>query len=63
VALILKEIRYAQSSTVKFDPKKYAQRGQQQNESVADKGATQGKATDKKDFLNIISNTFKNLGK
>jgi hypothetical protein len=63
VALILKEIRYAQSSTVKFDPKKYSGRGQQQNEPVADKGVTQGKATDKKDFLNIISNAFKNLGK
>jgi hypothetical protein len=61
VALILKEIRYAQTSTVKFNPSKLQARSQQQNQPVADKGNTQGQATDKKNFANIISNTFKNL--
>jgi len=62
VMLILKEIRYAQTSTVKFDPAKYESRAQQQNQPVADKGATQGKEADKKLFGSIID-SLKNLGK
>jgi len=62
VALILKEIRYAQTSTVKFNPAKLQGRSQQQNQPVADKGATQGKETDKKLFGSIIDG-LKNLGK
>jgi len=62
VVLILKEIRYAQTSTVKFNPAKLQSRAQQQNQPVADKGATQGKETDKKLFGSIIDG-LKNLGR
>lgn len=62
VALILKEIRYAQTSTVKFNPAQYKGRSQQQNEPVADKGVTQGKEADKNLFGSIIDG-LKNLGK
>lgn len=62
IALILKEIRYAQTSTIPFNSKKYEGRSQQQNEPVADKGTTQGNQQDKNLFGNIVDK-LKNLGK
>jgi hypothetical protein len=57
VVIILKEIRQARTSTVKFDPNKYQGRAQQQNQPIADKGNTQGK-DDGKTFAKAIADTW-----
>lgn len=61
IVLVLKEIRYAVTSATKFDPSKFAGRGQQQNQSVENKGATQGLTEDKSKWLKALD-SFNNLG-
>lgn len=62
VEIILKEFRYARTSTVPFDAAKFQGRTQPQNQPVVDKGSTQGETTDKKLFGKIIDG-IKNFAK